>query len=108
MNLLGKVFNKILGDAAAIETRLGIPSRDGAEAERRAQRMFMMTGGRGFRVYPNEPRVYADGKTRGQKKRAARAVALAKEVERQQAEADKLIDYGISKVEAYARFGSLS
>lgn len=69
MSLLGKVFNKILGDASAIETRLGIPSRDGAEAERRAQRMFTMTGGRGFRVYPNEPRVYPDGKTRGQRRR---------------------------------------
>lgn len=108
MNLLGKMFNKILDDATAIETRLGIPSRDGAEAERRAQRMFMMTGGRGFRVYPNEPRVYPDGKTRGQKKRAARAAALAKEVERQKTEAGKMIARGMSKAEAYARFGSLS
>jgi hypothetical protein len=47
--------------------------RDALMAERAA-----MTGGRGFRQFPKAIRKYADGATRGDRKRAARATANAK------------------------------
>ncbi|MBZ9706109.1 hypothetical protein LB543_05165 [Mesorhizobium sp. ESP7-2] len=102
------IFGKILGNAAERETRLGMPARDGNEMLARAQRMYLMTGGRGFRVHATEPRVYPDGKTRGERKRAARAAAVAKEFAAQETKAAGLMMRGLSEADAYSRFGALS
>lgn len=104
---LPKILRKILGIEAGQSTRLGNPSH-GDEGLKRAQTMYEMTGGKGFRVYPTEPRVDYQGKTRGERKRAARAAANAKEVDRQKDHASSLMVRGLSQAEANARFGSLS
>ena len=110
MNILGKignVFSKILYEDASLETRLGMPSKNGDEALRRAQRMFTMTRGNGFRVYPDEPRKDSQGRTRGDRKRALRHAAAQAEIERQRKEAERLVVRGLSPAAARMRFGSL-
>lgn len=67
------VFNKVLLGEIDKLSRLGCPSADEGERLRRVNTMFNSTGGRGFRVPPMQPRVYADGKTRGERKRATYA-----------------------------------
>ncbi|RJG46541.1 hypothetical protein [Mesorhizobium sp. DCY119] len=71
-------LSKILQREAANDTRLGIPSADYASQQRRLTAMGTMTGTAGFRVPPLSPKVDAQGKTRGQRKRDAYATAMAK------------------------------
>jgi hypothetical protein len=71
-------FNKVLAAEASAATRLGNPSENSAAFHRRMNAMATMTGTHGFPVPPLEPRKDAQGKTRGQRKRAARAKAMAK------------------------------
>lgn len=104
MNIFEKIF---VGDRAA-ERRLGNPSADYAAQQRRLNVMATMTGSDGFRIPPMQPRVNADGTTRGQRKAKARARLIEKETARQKAEAEKLIAAGLSKAAAYSRFGSLT
>jgi hypothetical protein len=70
---MAAIFSNILFKEALRSARLGMPSADEGERLRRVNMMSNSTGGRGFRVPPTEPRVYADGKTRGQRKRATYA-----------------------------------
>lgn len=100
------IFNQILIDESAQANRLGCPLYGDANL-RRAQRMYEMTGGKGFRVYPGEPGKDAQGKTRGQRKREARAAANLKETNRQMSEAKKLIDRGLPAHQVHRQFGSL-
>lgn len=71
-------FQKVLEREHADDTRLGMPSRDAAHMLRRATIMASMTGNRGFRLQTKEPRTDAQGLTRGDRKRKARAAAMAK------------------------------
>lgn len=71
------IFNKVLAKEHATDTQLGMPLY-GVACLRRAETMARMTGGKGFRTQPKELRTDAQGKTRGQRKRAACATAMAK------------------------------
>lgn len=51
---------------------------DGLDMQRLLSERATMIGGRGFRQYPKPTRTFADGTTRGDRKRAARAAANAK------------------------------
>ena len=75
------VFNKVLAAEAEAATRLGNPSDNSASFHRRMNAMATMTGTHGFRVPPMEPRKDAQGKTRGDRKRASRALAASKVTE---------------------------
>lgn len=55
---------------------------DGMDMQRLLNERSTVTGGNGFRVPPKQPRVFADGTTRGDRKRAARLAANAKVSER--------------------------
>lgn len=70
-------FAKVLEREYADDTKLGMPSKDATHRDRRLAAMSRMTGGRGFTTQPKEPRTNADGTTRGERKRKARATALA-------------------------------
>ncbi|RWN51427.1 MAG: hypothetical protein EOS04_24460 [Mesorhizobium sp.] len=74
MNALSRI---ITAEAVAV-TRLGNPSQDYAAQQRRLTAMATMTGTHGFRVPQIEPKTDAQGLTRGDRKRAARAAASAK------------------------------
>lgn len=75
------VFNKVLAAEAEAATRLGNPSDNAAAFHRRMNAMATMTGTHGFRVPPLEPRKDAQGLTRGDRKRASRALAASKVTE---------------------------
>lgn len=51
---------------------LGYPPRSKEAMERKISHFASLTGGKGFRTPKKEPRVYANGKTRGEMKREAR------------------------------------
>jgi hypothetical protein len=72
------VFSRLLAVEHMNDTRLGVPANSEAQGERRLSAMAALTGGKGFRVPAISVRVYADGKTRGDRKRTARAAANAK------------------------------
>ena len=72
------VFNKIVDDLHANDTRLGIPSTDLAHHDRRMTAMASMTNGRGFRTPGKEPKADSQGLTRGDRNRALRAATNAK------------------------------
>ncbi|MER9697627.1 hypothetical protein [Mesorhizobium sp. M0146] len=74
MNVFTKLANTEIAEAA----NLGSPSKDEAALLRRKDILSRSTNGKGFRTPAKEPKVAADGTTRGQRKRAARAVANAK------------------------------
>lgn len=73
-----QIFQKALEAEYADDTKLGMPSRDEGHRARRLAVMERMTGGRGFERPAKEPRKDAQGRTRGDRKRAARAAANAK------------------------------
>lgn len=81
MNIRPNALAKVLAAEANAATRLGNPSDSVAAFHRRMNAMATMTGTHGFRVPPLEPRTDAQGKTRGQRKRAARALAASKVTE---------------------------
>ena len=68
MNIFSKVAQKYEGDA----TKLGCRSKDEGHKNRRMAAMAAMNPN-GFRQYKKEPRLDAQGMTRGQRKRAAEA-----------------------------------
>jgi hypothetical protein len=72
------IFQKIMQDQGKLERSLGNPLRDPAAIERRLNVMATMTGGKGFPIPPKTPRVDAQGRTRGERKRAARQAMLTK------------------------------
>lgn len=74
-------FNKVLAAEAEAATRLGNPSDNSASFHRRMNAMATMTRTHGFRVPPMEPRKDAQVLTRGDRKRAARAIAASKVTE---------------------------
>ena len=72
------VFDKLAQREHENDTKLGMPSTDPAHFDRRMHLMSSITGGNGWSKLPREPRKFADGTTRGDRKRAARAAANAK------------------------------
>ncbi|MAZ17930.1 MAG: hypothetical protein CL535_16570 [Ahrensia sp.] len=70
-----KAFQKVLQDEYGADTKLGSPA---VNIDRRRETLAAMTGGRGFCTPPMEPAVDAQGRTRGDRRRAAGAVAMAK------------------------------
>ncbi len=72
------VFEKLAQREHENDTKLGIPSTDAAHFDRRMHLMSILTGGKGFGSLPKEIRKFADGTTRGDRKRVARAAANAK------------------------------
>lgn len=88
MNFFGKslfgktVFAKIMN--REIGQTLGNPLGEGSGAHQRRMGAFaLMRGGRGFRTPAKQPRVYPNGMTRGQRKRAIRAACVVAEADRQ-------------------------
>lgn len=71
------VFQRILEREHANDTRLGIPLYGEAQ-QRRLDTMSRMTGGNGFRTPPAESTKDAQGRTRGNRKRALREAAMAR------------------------------
>ena len=72
------VFEKLAQREHENDTKLGIPSTDAAHFDRRMHLMSILTGGKGFGSLPKEIRKFADGTTRGDRKRAACTAADAK------------------------------
>ncbi|MEZ2132514.1 MULTISPECIES: hypothetical protein [unclassified Sinorhizobium] len=71
------IFNEIVAEEYANDTKLGMPSTDAAHHSRRMNVMSKMTGGNGFRIPAKQPAPRANGKTRGEMKREARERANA-------------------------------
>ncbi|AYM05698.1 hypothetical protein [Agrobacterium tumefaciens] len=72
------VFEKLAQREHENDTKLGLPSTDCAHFDRRMHLMSSLTGGNGWSKMPKETRKFADGTTRGDRKRALRAAANAK------------------------------
>ncbi|CDI08794.1 hypothetical protein [Agrobacterium pusense] len=72
------VFDKLAQREHENDTKLGMPSTDAAHFDRRMHLMSVLTGGDGFSNFQKEVRKFADGTTRGDRKRAARDAANAK------------------------------
>lgn len=64
------VFNEIMKPQHDAEMRLGNPLRDPLAIQRRLTNMAQMTRGNGFRIPKKATATDAQGKTRGQRKRA--------------------------------------
>ncbi len=95
------VFTKILLGDEAKANRLGCPLW-GSDNLRRAQRMYEMTGGKGFRVYPKGPKLSKGGKTRHELEAPGKAIFernLAAEVAFRSAHANKP-GWGIRRISA--------
>lgn len=95
------VFSKILQDDDAKLNRLGCPLW-GSDDLRRAQRMYEMTGGKGFRVYPKGPKLSKGGKTRAELEASGKAIFqrnLAAEVAFRTAHANQT-GWGIRRINA--------
>ncbi|RWI85968.1 MAG: hypothetical protein EOR22_30360 [Mesorhizobium sp.] len=99
-----KIMNREIGE------RLGNPLGEGSGAFlARKAALAAMTGGRGFRVPARQPRVYADGLTRGQRKRMRRDICIVKEVRRQKAACEAMSKIsGIPYDALKFQFGSLA
>jgi hypothetical protein len=74
---VSNAFQRVLGREAAQVTRLGNPLPEPART-RRKEAMAAMTSGRGFSTPAKDTATDSQGRTRGQRKRAARAAAMAK------------------------------
>ncbi|THK38144.1 hypothetical protein EHS39_11730 [Ensifer sp. MPMI2T] len=72
------IFDKIVANEYANDTRLGLPSADNGHHSRRLNAMAIMRGWNGFRTPAKEPKKDAQGMTRGDRRRAARAAANAR------------------------------
>jgi hypothetical protein len=101
------IFDQIIARDADRETTLGNPLKDSVAIARRQNHFATLRDMKGFRIPPVQPKTNAAGLTRGDRKRAARVTANAREKIRQLGEAKKLIERGLSPAEAYGRFGSL-
>lgn len=107
-SLFGKtVFAKIMN--REIGQTLGNPLGDGSGAFlARKSALALMRGGRGFRTPAKQPRVYSNGLTRGQRKRANRSACAVAETDRQKRECRAMA--AISRVpfeQLKYQFGSL-
>lgn len=93
------IFNKIVADEYATDTRLGCPSADYAAHRRRMNAMATMTMSDGFRIPPKGPKLSKGGMTRKELESGAKAVFqrnINAEVKfREQA---KLDGWGIRKI----------
>ena len=72
------IFDTLMARQERGDLSLGAPAPDEAAGLRRMNAMAQLRGGAGFRQPRKAPKIYADGLTRGQKKRRARAAADAK------------------------------
>lgn len=72
------IFDKLIDAEYSPDVRLGSPAENSTALLRRMNAMSNMARGNGFRVAKKEPRVYADGKTRGDKKSALREACMEK------------------------------
>lgn len=72
------VFEKVAQREHENDTKLGLPSTDAAHFDRRMHLMSSITGGNGWSKLPKEARKFADGTTRGDRRRALRAAANAR------------------------------
>jgi len=70
-------FQRVLSREYGEDRLLGMPARDQMHHDRRMNAMAQMTGGRGFRTPAKEVRRFADGTTRGERKRQRRSAANA-------------------------------
>jgi hypothetical protein len=70
--------SKILGEEAKERIMLGSPSASPEEKSSRATALAQMVSGRGFRSLKKQPATHpTEGTTRGERKRAKRAVTAA-------------------------------
>lgn len=70
-----KAFNDALAAEYGDDIKLGAPAKSRAQFDRRMAAMAAMTGGNGFRTPGKQPKTDAQGLTRGDRKRKARAIA---------------------------------
>jgi hypothetical protein len=70
-------FQRVLSREYREDRLLGIPARDQMHHDRRMSEMAQMTGGSGFRTPSKSVRRFADGTTRGERKRQRRSAANA-------------------------------
>ena len=71
-------FQKVIEAEHKNDYRLGMPAASQVHYDRRLNAMSQMTGGNGFPTPAKSIRVFADGTTRGDRKRKARADANAR------------------------------
>lgn len=72
------IFDKLVGAERANDAGLGMPATDDGHFHRRMVLMAAMRGGKGFPTPKAGVTARANGMTRGEMKRAARAAANAK------------------------------
>lgn len=83
---MNKAFQAVVEKEQGQYFTLGNPASDQAFYDARMIAMSLLTGGKGFRKEPAEPRRRAvDGTTRGERKRAAYKLMLAKISEQREA-----------------------
>lgn len=75
---MSTAFQKVLEKEHANDSKLGMPSTSYEHHIRRLTLMEKLAGGKGWRIPAKDVRKFADGTTRGQRKRALRAVFDAK------------------------------
>ncbi|PAQ03702.1 hypothetical protein LRP31_25610 [Mesorhizobium mediterraneum] len=96
------IFNKILEDYYANDTRLGCPSKDYAAQRRRMNAMATMTMSNGFSIPPKGRKLSKGGKTRTELEAAGKAIFernLAAEVSFREAHANQP-GWGIRRINA--------
>ena len=72
------IFDEIAAREHANDYRLGMPSANSAHFDRRMTAMAQLTNGKGFRLYPTQPKRDAQGLTRGDRRRLRHAAAFDK------------------------------
>lgn len=75
---MSTAFQKVLDKEHENDSKLGMPATSYEHHVRRKTLMERLAGGKGWRVPKKDVRKFADGTTRGQRKRALRAVFDAK------------------------------
>lgn len=75
---MSNIFTDLANREHENDSKLGMPSTSYEHHVRRKTLMEKLAGGKGWRVPPKDVRKFADGTTRGQRKRALRAVFDAK------------------------------
>lgn len=75
---MSNIFTDLANREHENDSKLGIPSTSYEHFVRRRTLMERLSGGKGWRSPAKDVRKFADGSTRGQRKRALRAVFDAK------------------------------
>lgn len=75
---MSNIFSSLANREHANDSKLGMPSTSYEHFIRRKTLMEKLAGGKGWRVPAKEVRKFADGTTRGQRKRLAKERANAK------------------------------